>query len=80
MLPINWSLIRNAYFAFKEMVRDCIKAGRFRELDEDVITQALAIASHGLVTMTLYRPHFLNEKIDIVVSTMADALLRGYEK
>jgi len=74
------SMARNAYFSFKEMVRECIKAGRFREMDEDVIAQALAIASHGLVTMTLYRPHFLNEKIEIVARTMADALLRGYEK
>ncbi len=74
------SMARNAYFVFKEMVRDCIKAGRFRELDEDVIAQALAIASHGLVTMTLSRPDFLNQKMDIVARTMVDALLRGYEK
>ncbi len=74
------SMARNVYFAFKEMVRNCVKAGRFREQDEDTIAQALAIASHGLVTMTLSRPDSLNQKMDTVARTMVDALLRGYEK
>ena len=74
------SMARNTHFAFKEMVRDCIKAGRIRELDEDVIPIALAIASHGLVTLNLYRPDHLREKSDVIARSLVDALLRGYQK
>jgi AcrR family transcriptional regulator len=74
------SMARNVYFAFKEMVLDCIDAGRFREPDEDVITQALAIASHGLVTMMLYRPDNLQGKKDVIARSVVGALLRGYGK
>jgi hypothetical protein len=50
----------NPEYRLKELVRDCIKAGRLRELDEDVIATAMAAASHGLITMILYCPNFLN--------------------
>ena len=74
------SMARNTHFAFKEMIRACIKAGRLQELDEDVITAALATVSHGLVTMILYRPDFFNNKTDIIARSLVDALLRGYQK
>lgn len=37
-------MVRNTHILLKELVRDCIKAGRLRELDEDVIATALAAA------------------------------------
>jgi AcrR family transcriptional regulator len=74
------SMARNTYLVFKKMVRDCIKAGRLRELDEDVIAPALATASHGLVTMILYRPDFLNKRSAVIARSLVDALLRGYQK
>ncbi|HMK48662.1 MAG TPA: TetR/AcrR family transcriptional regulator [Thermodesulfovibrionales bacterium] len=74
------SMARNTHLVFKEMIRDCIKAGRLRELDEDVIAPALATASHGLVTMILYRPDFFNKKSDVIAHSLVDALLRGYQK
>ena len=74
------SMARNTYLVFKEMIRDCITAGRMRELDEDVIASALATASHGLVTMILHRPDFLDEKGDVIAHSLVDALLRGYQK
>jgi AcrR family transcriptional regulator len=74
------SMARNTYLVFKEMVRDCIKAGRLRELDEDVIAPALATASHGLVTMILYCPDFLNKRSAVIARSLVDALLRGYQK
>ena len=73
------SMARNTYLVFKEMVRDCIKAGRLRERDEDVIAPALATASHGLVTMLLYRPDVLNKRRDVIARSLVDALLRGYQ-
>ena len=74
------SMARNVYFAFRAMVQDCIKAGRFRETDEEVITRTLAVASHGLVTMMLYRPDHLQQKRDVIARLIVDTLLRGYEK
>jgi AcrR family transcriptional regulator len=74
------SMARNTHLAFKEMIRDCIKAGRLRELDEDVIAPVLATASHGLVTMLLYRPDFFNKRSDVIARSLVDALLRGYQK
>ena len=74
------SMARSTHFAFKEMIRDCIKAGRLRKLDEDVIAPALATASHGLVTMILYHPDFLKKRGDVIARSLVDALLRGYHK
>lgn len=74
------SMARNTYLAFKEMIRDCITAGRLRETDEDLIAPALAAASHGLVTMVLHRPDSLAGKGDEIAYSLVDALLRGYQK
>ncbi len=38
------------------------------------------MASHGLVTMTLYRPDFLREKMDVVARTIVDSTLMEFEK
>ncbi len=74
------TMARNIYFAFREMVRDCIRAGRIRDLDVDVIWHALASASHGLITLALYRPDALQDKGDLVAHALVDGLLRGYER
>jgi len=74
------SMARNTYFAFREMVQNCIKAGRMRDLDVDVIAHTLAIASHGLVTMTLYKANFLKDRGEVIAQTVVDGLLRGYQK
>ncbi|MDA8078803.1 MAG: TetR/AcrR family transcriptional regulator [Nitrospiraceae bacterium] len=74
------SMARNTYFAFREMVRDCIKTGRMRDLDVDVIAHTLAITSHGLITMALYKPNFLKNKGRVIAQTVVDGLLRGYQK
>ena len=52
------SMARNSYFEFREIVQACIKAGKLRRMDIDVLTQVLATAPHGLITMTLYRRQF----------------------
>ncbi len=74
------SMARNTYLVFKEIIQDCIKAGRLRELDDDVIASALATASHGLVTTILCCPDFSNKRSDIIAQSLVDALLRGYQK
>jgi len=74
------SMARNTYFVFREMVQNCIKAGRMRDLDVDVISHTLAIASHGLITMALYNPNFLKDNSKVIAHTLVDGLLRGYQK
>jgi hypothetical protein len=74
------SMARTTYFAFREMVQDCITTGRMRDLDVDVITDTLAIASHGLITMTLYRHSFPKDTGEIIARTVVDALLRGLQR
>lgn len=75
-------MARNTYLLLKELVRDCIKAGRLRELDEDVIATALA-ASDGLKIMILYCPNFLTiltNRSDVIAQSLVDSLLREYQK
>ncbi len=74
------SMARKTYLVFKEIIQDCIKAGRFRELDDEIIVSALAITSHGLVTTILCCPDFLNRGSDVIARSLVDALLRGYQK
>lgn len=74
------SMARKAYLVFKEIIQACIKTGRLREPDDDLIASALAIASHGLVTTILYCPDFLNRRSDVIARSLVDALLRGYAK
>jgi AcrR family transcriptional regulator len=74
------SIARNTYFAFRAMVQDCITSGRMRDLDVDVIAHTLAVVSHGLITMTLYKANFLKDKGEVIAQTVVDALLRGYQK
>jgi hypothetical protein len=73
-------MARNAYVVFKEMVQDCIKTGRFRESDENVISPALAIIANGLVMRNLCRPNCMKEDTDIIARTLVDAVLRGFQK
>lgn len=74
------SMARNTYFAFKEMVRDCIKAERFRDLDEGLISHSFSAVVHGLVMLTLYRPDFVRGSIDSIAHTLVETVLRGYQK
>lgn len=74
------SIARNTYLTFREIIQDCIKAGRLQERDDEVIASALAITSHGLVTAILYCPDFLIRGGDVIAHSLAGALLRGYQK
>jgi len=74
------SMARSTYLAFKEMIRDCIKAGRLLEFDEDVIAMVMATASHGLVTTILCRPDSLHSKSDVIARSIVDTVLRGCQK
>jgi len=74
------SMARNSYFEFREIVQACIKAGKLRRMDIDVLTQVLATAPHGLITMTLYRSSFPWVDLKVLAATLVDGLLRGFRK
>jgi len=73
------SMARNTYFVFKEIVQDCINAGRLREIEVEVIVDTLAIASHGVIAKKIYCANFSKDRSDMVAHTLVDALLRGLQ-
>jgi AcrR family transcriptional regulator len=74
------SMARNTYFVFKEIVQDCINAGKLREIEVDVIVNTLSIASHGAIAKSIYCANFSKERSDIIAHTLVDVLLRGLQK
>ncbi len=74
------SMGRNTYFVFREIVQDCINAGKLRDIDVDIIVETLSIASHGVIAKNIHCANFSKGRSDIVARTLVDALLRGYQK
>ncbi|HUL31558.1 MAG TPA: TetR/AcrR family transcriptional regulator, partial [Thermodesulfobacteriota bacterium] len=74
------SMARKSYLIFKEIVHDCIDAGKLQQLDTELLTQALAVAVHGLIVMTIYRKGFPWADRNMLAHTLVDGLLRGYLK
>lgn len=74
------SMARNTYFVFKEIVQDCITAGKLREMDVEVIVDTLASASHGVIAKKIYCMNFSKDRSDLVARTLVEALLRGFQK
>ncbi|MEW6584492.1 MAG: TetR/AcrR family transcriptional regulator [Nitrospirota bacterium] len=74
------SMARNSYLIFKGIVRDCIETGKLREMDLEMLTQALAVATHGLIAMSIYKKSFPWVDRNVLAHTLVDGLLRGYLK
>lgn len=74
------SMARNSYFEFRKIVQVCIGEGKLRPMDIDVVTQVLATAPHGLITMTLYQNSFPWADRKVLATTLVDGLLRGFRK
>ena len=73
------SMARDSYFEFREIVQVCIKARKLRRMNVDVLTQVLATAPHGLITMTLYQSSFPWVDQKVLATTLVDGLLRGFK-
>ncbi len=74
------SMARNTYFVFREIVQDCINAGKFQDIDVDVIVDTLSIASHGVMAKNIHCANFSKERSDIVAHTLVDVILRGLQR
>jgi AcrR family transcriptional regulator len=74
------SMARNTQLIFNEMVQDCIKADRFRDMEEGLIPTSLAAVTNGLVMLTLHRSDYVEGNIETIARSLVDAVLRGYQK
>lgn len=73
------SMARNTYFAVKEMVEECVKAGRLSQIDVDTIASSIAAVSHGIFAVATYSD-LSGGKTDDLARMMVGALLSGYQK
>jgi len=74
------SMGRSSFLVFREIVQDCIGAGKFQEIDSEILTQVLAVATHGLIVMTVYNQSFPWADRNVLAQTLVDGLLKGYRK
>lgn len=74
------SMARSSYFVFREIVMNCIATGRLQEIDVDVLTQALTVATHGLAVLTVYKTSFPWVDRNVLGHTLVEGLLRGYQR
>ena len=74
------SMARNTYFVFKEIVQDCIDAGKLREIDVDTIVSMLSVTSHGVTAKNIYCADFAKERSEIVAHTLVNVLVSGLQK
>ena len=74
------SMARNSYLAFQEIVMDCIATGKLQEIDIDVLTQVLAVATCGLATLTAHKTSFPWVDRNVLAHTLVEGLLRGFRR
>ena len=74
------SMARDSYLVFREIVQECIKTGQFRNLDAEVITQVLAVATHGLITANIFKKNFPWVDRNMLAHVLVDGLLRGFQR
>jgi len=73
------SMARNSYFAFREILKDCIITGKLQEIDIDVLTQVLTVATRGLA-LTESKTTFPWFDRNVLAHTLVEGLLRGYRR
>jgi len=74
------SMARNSYLAFREIVKSCIETGQLQEIDVDVLTQVLTIATRGLAALPVYKTGFPWVDRNVLAYTLVEGLLRGYQR
>jgi len=73
------SMARNSYFVLREIVKDCIVTGKLLEIDIEVLTQVLTVATRGLA-LTVSKSTFPWVDRNVLVHTLVEGLLRGYRR
>ena len=70
-------LSRQCYEIFSGVVREVAASGRLRTGDGQSASQALWLASHGVVAMVTIRPEFEWVKLDELMRVTLDGVLHG---
>jgi len=73
------SMARNSYLALREMVKDCMDSGKLLDMDIDVLTQVLTLATRGLA-LTVHKTSFPWVDRNVLAHTLVEGLLRGYRR
>lgn len=73
------TMARNSYFVFREIVSNCIETGKLLEIDIDVLTQVLTVATRG-AALTVNKTSFPWIDRNVLAHTLAEGLLRGYRR
>ena len=73
------SMRRDSYLEFRKIVEACIKAGKLRRMNIDLLTQVLATPIHGLIVMNIYNKNFPWADRKVLAQTLVDGLLKGYQ-
>jgi AcrR family transcriptional regulator len=73
------SMARNAYSVFREMVKNCVETGKLLEMDIDVLTQVLTVATRGLA-LAVDKTSFPWVDRNVLAHTLIEGLLRGYRR
>jgi AcrR family transcriptional regulator len=73
------SMARSAYLAFREIVKTCVDSGKLLEMDIDVLTQVLTLATRGLA-LTVHKTSFPWVDRTVLAHTLVEGLLRGYRR
>lgn len=73
------SMARSAYLAFREIVKNCVDSGKLLEMDIDILTQVLTLATRGLA-VTVHKTSFPWVDRTVLAHTLVEGLLRGYRR
>jgi len=73
------SMARNSYLVLREIVKNCIVTGKLLEIDIEVLTQVLTVATRGLA-LTVSKTTFPWVDRSVLAHTVVEGLLRGYRR
>jgi AcrR family transcriptional regulator len=73
------SMARNSYLVLREIVKNCIVTGKLLEIDIEVLTQVLTVATRGLA-LTVSKTTFPWVDRNVLAHTVVEGLLRGYRR
>lgn len=68
-----------SYLLLREQVGSMIENGSFRHMDVSLATDTLWASLHGVVSLLIARPGFVNSERKALVRSLTDILLSGFE-
>lgn len=74
------SFARDAHLEFREILKACVKAGKLRRKDIDVVAQVLECAGHSLLLTIIPDTSYPWADRKVLTQTLVDILLNGVKK